>query len=226
MGAVPEQRVFAVVILGSFNPAIFHPFWYVQNGLFPEEEVSDAVDVITSDQVSTFRFKDVHFQIERHRFGLTTKDASKAAYVRDLAMGSFSLLEHTPLTALGLNLDLVFNLPTTEAWHDIGHRLAPKEPWKGIMDSPGMRAVVMEGTRRDCLADKISVRVQPIGGAEDSVLIAINQHYDIETEQRRAISDRIAEVTRILSDDWTPFCSYAERAAIVLLDQNHDESAK
>lgn len=214
---VPEQRVFAVVILGKFNPAIFHPLWYAHNDLIPREETDEASDVITSDEVSTFVVNAVHFQVERHRFGLTTKDASRAAYLRDLTVGSFTLLEHTPLTALGLNLDFRFSLPDVEAWHEIGHRLAPKEHWNGILESPGMRGITMEGTRSGCNADRISIRVQPASSFEHGVFIGINQHYNIETEKRTSIAERNTEVMRILNSDWNAFQSYAENAALDLV---------
>ena len=42
----PEQKIYAIVILGDFNPAIFHPSWLAQNELIPNEEVGDASDLI------------------------------------------------------------------------------------------------------------------------------------------------------------------------------------
>lgn len=214
---VHDQSVFAVVILGDFNPAIFHPLWYAQNELIPKEEVGDASDVLTSDQVSTFLHNDVHFQVERHRFGLTTKDPSRAPYLRDLAVGTFTLLEHSPLSAIGLNRDMRFSMPTPDAWNEVGHCLAPKEPWMGILESPGMRVVAMEGKRADCDADHVSIRVQPASGLENGVFVAVNQHYNLKTSDRVSISDRNAEAIRILNRDWHPFCGFAEQAANSLI---------
>ncbi len=141
----PEQSVFAVVILGSFNPQIFHPLWYADNELIAREQVDDVRDLICSDEISAFVLDEVHFQIERHRFGLTTKDASRALNLRDLAVNTFTILEHTPLTAIGLNRDMRFRLEEREHWDKIGHELAPKGKWDGIIESPGMRIVAMEG---------------------------------------------------------------------------------
>jgi hypothetical protein len=216
----PEQQVLAVVILGNFNPVIFHPTWYAQNGLIPEEEIADATEVITSDEVATFQLNDVHFQAERHRFGLTTKDISRAPFLRDLAVGSFTLLEHTPLTALGLNLDTRFSLPSVDAWHAVGHRLAPKKCWEGILDSPGMLGVSMQGKRPETKADRVSIRVQPADSLENGVFVGVNQHYNIETEQRKSIADRNTEVMRILNEDWNSFRDYAARSAVALVNNN------
>ena len=214
-----EQSVFAVVILGDFNPAIFHPLWYAQNELIPNEEVADAIDVVTSDQVSTFLHNNVHVQVERHRFGLTTKDPSRAPYLRDLAVGTFTLLEHSPLNAIGLNREMRFKMLTADAWNEVGHCLAPKEPWMGILETPGMRVVAMEGKRADCEADQITIRVQPASGLENGVFVAVNQHYNLKKSDNVPVSDRNAEALRILNSDWHPFCGFAEQAAVSLIRQ-------
>lgn len=213
----PEQRLFSVVILGDFNPVIFHPLWYAQNGLIAAQEVEDAEEVLTSQEVSMFRWNEIHFQVEQHRFGLTTKDAAKAPQLRDLAIGSFTLLEHTPLTALGLNLESRFKLENREDWDAVGHRLAPKQSWRSILEDPGMLAVSMSGTRRECAADRVSIQVSPANGLEFGVVVRINQHYTVETVRRTSLPDRNQEVIRILSEDWSDFRDYAENSAAQLV---------
>jgi hypothetical protein len=49
----PEQQVFSVVILGNFNPKIFHPLWYAQNELIAKQEIDEADDVLCSSEVSS-----------------------------------------------------------------------------------------------------------------------------------------------------------------------------
>lgn len=212
----PEQQVFSVVILGNFNPKIFHPLWYAQNELIAEQEMDEADDVLSSSEVSMFNWHGIHFQIEQHRFGLTTKDAAQVPQLRDLTIASFSLLEHTPLSAIGFNLESRFQLPSREAWNSVGDRLAPKDKWQSILEDPGMLSVAMLGKRKDCSADRISIRVVPASGLENGVVVSINQHYNIETEQRISIADRNNEVMRVLKDDWKSFRNYAESTAVSL----------
>jgi len=215
-----EQLVIAIVVLGNFNPMIFHPLWFAQNDLIAEQEVEQAKEVLTSDEVSTFQLNDIHFQIERERFGLTTKDASKAQTVRDLVRGSFSLLEHTPLTVVGLNQDTRFRLASHDAWNAVGDKFAPKPHWKDILDSPGMLGVSMLGTRTDCSADRISIRIAPASGLENGVYVGVNQQYTIQTDKRSTIPDRNKEVMRILNDDWNSFRKYAQSTALTLVSSD------
>ena len=80
-----------------------------------------------------------------------------------------------------------------------------------------MRQVVVEGKRPNCSADQLHVRVQP--SPDRGVLIAVNQHYQLETAQRAEVRDRHKEAIRVLQDDWTSFVNYAHNVALKLLLQ-------
>ncbi|MEW4451802.1 hypothetical protein AB1L30_03855 [Bremerella sp. JC817] len=220
-----HEKLYSVVILGDFNPAIFHPSWFAQNDLIAHQEIGDASDLTCTDEVSTFVLDDIHFQIERKKFGITTKDAAKAPSVRDLVVGSFTLLEHTPLTFLGLNLDMTVACDSQDAWHAIGHRLAPKDPWNDVMDSPGMIGVSMQGKRPESSSERISIRIHPVMDPENGVFVGVNQHYALKSESRRSISERNCEAMRILGADWTSFYNYAEKSAMKLLEVDNSSEA-
>lgn len=215
-----RQDVFALVLIGSFNPKIFHPTWYVQNELLVREELEDVTDLICAEELSTFAYNGIQFQIERHRFGLTTQDESRVQLMRDLARSTFALLEHTPLTAVGLNRDMLVSVQDASVWHEIGHRLAPKTPWESVLNSPGMRIVAMQGQRDECNADRINIRVQPRGEVENGVLVAINQHYDLESEA--SIAERNATLLEILDSDWDTFVRYALSTGQELIPEGFD----
>lgn len=65
-----------------------------------------------------------------------------------------------------------------------------------------MLGVSMLGTRANCQADRVSVRVAPANGLDNGVFVGINQHYNIDTERRQVISERNNEMLRILEEDW------------------------
>lgn len=213
----PEQEVHSVVALGDFNPMIFHPSWFSQNELLPSEETDEAESPIVTREISTFTVSDVHVQVEQARFGLTTKNSAKATLLRDLAIGCFTLLEHTPLNALGLNLDFDFEMRSADEWHAVGNRLAPKSEWANIIENPGMRAIVMEGKRTGNSADRIHIRVQPSSRPAHGVYVAINQHYILKASNRETVRQRNAEALRILNDDWNSFRHYALEAAVSII---------
>ena len=210
-----EQEVHSIVLLGDFNPSIFHPTWFSLNDLLPAEETEAVAELLITREVATYDVSDINVQVESHRFGLTTKDSAKAPVIRDLAMGSFGLLEHTPLQAVGLNLDVEVAVEGIEQWHKIGHRLAPKATWETILEHPGMRGIHIEGKRPDCPADVLNIRVQPSNPSKGiyGVIIRVNQHYNIDPKDEMSVRARNDAVMRILQDDWKSFRPFALRAA-------------
>ena len=211
----PDNETFSIVVLGDFNPAILQPLWFSVNGLVPEAEAKDAdVDVIHK-QFASFAMGGIRVQVDGSRLGVTAEESPQGPILRDLVLGTLSVLEHTPLKAIGLNRDMVFLMETDEAWHEVGDRLVPKGDWEQILACPGMRQVVVEGQRPNCKADRLHVRVQP--SANLGILIAVNQHYQLETNERVEVRDCHNEATRVLTDDWPPFIMYAREAAQKLL---------
>jgi hypothetical protein len=63
--------------------------------------------------------------------------------IEDLTLGTFSLLESTPATALGINRMMHFKLESREAMDAFGDMIAPKEAWKNFMHDPGVSSLVM-----------------------------------------------------------------------------------
>jgi hypothetical protein len=214
----PDRESFAIVALGDFNPAIFQPLWFSQNGLMPEEETKNADIAIIHKQVASFMMGKVQVQVDDTRFALTTSESPQLPLLRDLAVGTITILEHSPLKAIGLNRDMMFTLETVEAWHAVGNRLVPKDDWATVLERPGMRQVAVEGKRNGCNADQLNIRVQP--SADREVLIAVNQHYRLETEQRSEVRERHREALRVLQEDWTSFVDYAYNTACALLHFN------
>jgi hypothetical protein len=214
----PERQSLSIVVLGDFNPAIFHPLWFSANGLVPEEETNDADEFIIQKQIAIFSIGKIQLQVDESRLGLTTVESPQGPILRDLALGTLSILEHTPLKAIGLNLDMAFAIETEHAWHAFGDRLVPKNDWAQILEKPGMQQVVVEGMRSDCNADRVHIRVQP--SSHCRVLVAVNQHYQLETAERVDVRERHREAIRVLRDDWANFTAFARNAAAKLLQSS------
>ena len=216
----PEQQAFSIVALGDFNPAIFQPLWFSTNGLMPREETENAENMLIHKQIARFSMGSMQVHVDQSRLGITTVEPNDGPILRDLAYGTLALLEHTPLQAIGLNLDMEFRLQSEELWHDVGNRLVPKNDWRRVLESPGMRDVVVEGSRSECSADRIHFRIRPSAQFPWSVLVAVNQHYQLGTEDRQEVRERHREAVRILNDDWVSFCRYARESARIILQSN------
>jgi len=207
----PDSETFSIVVLGDFNPAILQPLWFSVNELISRQEADNAdIDVIHKEFAS-FLISGIKVQVDHSRLGMTAMESQRGPTLRDLVIGTLLILDHTPLKAIGLNRDLVFEMESDEAWHGVGDRLAPKDDWIRILESPGMQQIVVEGKRPDCSADRVHVRVQPSGTRK--ILIAVNQHYQLKTTEEAEVRERHNEAVRVLNDDWQSFFAYALEAA-------------
>jgi hypothetical protein len=139
---IPEINGAGIVMTGSFNATIFQPQWFARFNLLPVAEADAAKVKILVPQVCEFETERFHIQVTEDRFMALSKPAANPAPLLDLVAGTFFVLEHTPVTALGLNRMMHFSLDSEEHWHQVGNKLAPKEGWNGILPGRvGMRSL-------------------------------------------------------------------------------------
>lgn len=188
-----------ITLVGSFNPKIFQPAWFAAQGLIRQEEEEAAEIKLIHPAVASFTTAWLVLEVTADRFSAGTTQNAFYEPLRDLVLGTFRLLRHTPIRMMGLNRDSHFRMPSEEAWHAFGHRLAPKEVWEGILESPGVRSLTMEGQRPDGLNGYIRVRVEPSARVPPGVFVQINDHYVVEQEETLQGSD---EIINILDQEW------------------------
>lgn len=183
-----ESEELTIVLVGDFNPAIFQPSWFALEGLVrPSEAEKARVEVIHPD-IASFSLEWLTVQVTRDRFQAGTRSIAFAPHLQDLVAGTFTKLRHTPTRQMGMNLVRRFRFPSNEEWHNFGHFLAPKSPWKGLLEVPGMRSIQVQGIRPDGAPGYLLVMVDP--GSGGIVSLQVNDHFE-----RPGKSDQIATAT-------------------------------
>lgn len=99
----PEAEGLDLVLVGSFNPAIFHPEWFFRQGIITEQDAKEAKVQDVSSEITIIQMCGILLQCVSDRFSLGTKNISNAERMQDLIRQTFSLLSHTPITACGIN---------------------------------------------------------------------------------------------------------------------------
>jgi hypothetical protein len=171
---VHQESVFMVAI-GNFNPKIVEPLWLAKNKLVPEEEAVAADRQLLDGDLSHITFPWADLILLQDRLQLESgQEMVNEAQLRDLSVGLLRLLPHTPIKVVSIQHRVVVVARSEEEWHEVGHRLAPKELWAGILESPGMFDFAMQGTRSDELEGAWKVRVQPVLDPRLGVWINVN----------------------------------------------------
>jgi hypothetical protein len=210
----PEVDGASIVMIGSFNPAIFQPRWLGAQHLIRPEEAESAKITIIQAEVADFSTEWFQLQVLQNRFVLTSADPRQYAPLRDLAGAIFAMLPQTPVTALGLNRSFHFKMPSVDSWHRIGHVLAPKDPWNSIMEGPGLRSMLIEGRRKQVDGGVLRIKVEPSTQVEYGLYVAVNEEFKSpgngESEAARWAAESLAE-------HWDAILNFSEVAAEHLL---------
>jgi len=178
-----QHKEASIVLLGVFNPKIFQPAWLAAQGLVRQEE-ADAADVsVVHRDVAVFTIDWAAIQVVRERFSVRPAKEGHDEEIRDLVLGIFRLLIHTPLHALGINKMAHLAIESEEAWHALGDRLAPKPPWDGILENPGMRSLTMQGRRADEFKGFTNVKIEPSMAVQPGIFVDVNDHYEVEDKK-------------------------------------------
>lgn len=197
MDLLPEEESVSIVLLGNFNPPIFVPLWFQNNGLIDAATASSANIEIIHPEVAIFTTDWFRLQVETNRMVLRPiKIASVTVF--DMCVRMFTeFLPHTPLRAVGLNYIAQYKLPSLAAFHAIGDKLAPKNvwgEWGEILLKPaettkhgqtnvnkrsgGLRSMVMEQTvRPDDLDGSIRAKLESSQDYFPGLKFEINDHY-------------------------------------------------
>lgn len=210
-GAKLTDQDMSIVLIGSFNPKIFHPDWLLRYGLIPTVDADGAEVEIVHNELSRFSLAWLDIEVTHDRFIARTHDPAQFLPLRDLIASAFKILEHTPATSLGINSNMHFSLgDDVEGWHKIGDTLAPKEIWnESLPERVGLATLAVQSPRQDNLDGKLLVSVKPSrkhDADEYGIFINVNSHVDL--------SDRgIAEVPAIITEYFEPAIDIATTIA-------------
>ena len=211
----PEISGLSVFLRGSFNPQIFQPAWFTGEGLIRKEESEAAKIQIIHPKVVIFDLEWLRLNVDDEGFVASTAKESAFDWLRDLILGTFRILRHTPIHFMGLNMEMHFKMPSENEWNAVGDRLAPKEPWTGILEKPGMRTLIMEGVRPDSFKGYIRVHVEPSVRVPQGAYILVNDHYEVEDPKTPHGCDKIID---ILNSSWGTFLERSRKIINTLME--------
>src|SRR5215213_1561219 len=98
----PEQEGLDIVLAGSFNPAIFQPAWFAAQGLIPPHEAEKAKIEVISGEISVFSLGWCALNVEQEKFLIDCTQPPYYEATRDLILGAFRVLKHTPAKGVAM----------------------------------------------------------------------------------------------------------------------------
>jgi hypothetical protein len=194
-----------VVFRGSFVPTFFQPRWFSKVGLLAEGVVEAAQIGVIHPQITDFSTSELQLQVTQDSFTINSIGKAVPDLALDLAIGTFTLLPQTPLSMVGVNHFVHFEIDQVDAWHEVGHRFVPKKFWQQFFDQPGMQSLTIRNTREGLKRDDgylgyFDIKVEPSAHAKPfGLFVYVNDHVQIADPTKPTDAE---EILKALRDIW------------------------
>jgi len=120
----------SIVLIGSLNPKIFHPEWFIRKGIVEEWDYSQE-EVISLPDLAQVEFPNERkLTVLLNKFSIISSLATEYQSIKDLTINTFSSLGETPVSQMGMNFTSVIKIKNEEKWKQFGQNLAPQALWK------------------------------------------------------------------------------------------------
>lgn len=213
----PALQGHSIVLVGNFTPTILQPAWFAAEELIRKQEAEEASFVIGHPDLLIFTLEWLRIEVTRERFIAETTMEPYDEVLRDLVLGTFRLLSHTPIRLMGINRQMHFRMHSEEEWHQAGHKLAPKDIWDKILQSADTRSITIEESqRRDGLIGYIRVTVEPSVKITPGIFIRVNDHFEVNDPQSTLGNN---EIMNILESRWSESYKRSEEIMYSLLER-------
>ena len=240
MNIVSEQtpstarETLSIVFLGSFNPRIFHPSWFVLEGLVLNEQVLGGISesnkdgpLVTPDLSRCEINQDVMVECLTDRLSINATTMLGEETARTLSSAMLSKLPHTPITAVGINHTQIIEARSEDEWHRIGDLLVPKDGvWNQVMKNrPGMAIVRVEEYRPGPPTVRVWATIEPVREKTPPYRISIHTNWHTDIPQNPSDGLKSAEIAAdFLTSQWEVALSFGRNLAKTLFTKIRESS--
>jgi hypothetical protein len=214
----PDAQTIDVTLVGSFNPAIFHPQWFLRHELIGQEEADPQGVKVVSADFTEIRIGEIRLVCLGERLTLGTQNIAYEQKLRDLLDGMLSLLPHTPVRACGINPAAHYQLESVEYWHRIGHTLAPKDLiWNDLFVRPGLKNLTIQSKAKPDDLNERNITVEPSTRFTPGLFIQVNNHFGL-TPQKSEIGSA-SLIKDLIKTQWAEATNEVTRVATAIFEK-------
>lgn len=194
----------SIVLVGNFNPAIFHPEWFIRKGIVEDWDYKKEEMVVLPD-MSQFTLPGGRtVTVLLNQFTIRSSLASEYVPLKDFVTSTFSLLRETPIRQMGMNYTAQIRIPDTAKWLKFGSELAPKVHWEKAaeyikdldpkeQERLGLWELTMELPRPDIILGYIRPKISAISSHDRTLAFSVNNHVEIEKNSAITMVEILAE---------------------------------
>jgi len=190
-----------------------------QEILSPADVSAAQYELLIPGQVASYEAGWLRCQLQANSLQISTTEPADFERLRDVAVALLRASADTPISQMGLNRAIHFEVDSFEKWHTVGDNLVNNDVWKDVLQLPGMRTLTIWAGRSDKYWGRIQVQIEPSNVYRSAVYVAFNDHFDLtraDTQpasreeslagQRRddteATFEKIPIAVEILTNEW------------------------
>lgn len=180
------SEFYSIVLIGGFNPLIFHPFWMLQKGLISEKDVTEK-EILVHENLTQFKIGQwLEFNVNKNRCEFKIASSDFIPIMLDLIKGTLNALPEVPIAAIGINRGCILKLDNENDYYNVGATLAPLDLWVDSFNKPRLRTIAIEDTTSEKFVGKTRcLIIKP--AYEENVQYAIdvnmNNHYELKAQK-------------------------------------------
>ncbi len=206
----------SIVVLGSFNPRIFHPEWFIRKGIIEEWDFSEDKTIVVVPDMAQLALPDQRdLLVLLNKYQLKSSMASNYSSLKDLVSSTFAILPETPVTSMGMNFHSIIKISDLDHWKSFGQKLAPRETWIGAIGyvndlddtkqlELGLWDMTMNIPRNDDLKGFMRARLNVEGSTKArTIRFSMNSHVELGDKGARM-------VPTVLKDRWDNSLEFAK----------------
>jgi hypothetical protein len=202
---VAAYRALNIVVIGNFNPAIFHPTWFRDNDLLPATEIESALEsnLVVSAKWTQVQFDSLRLVVIQDRWLLETERVDWFTDLAVITRSIFDALSHTPMTIFGVNL--MEHLKKRD-----GQRLLEKwVPLAALGSVIGKNAKPGARIGAEWEEYRTSIQLEPSVKLDDGIFLAQNFERKVKNAN---------ELTARLSSDWPKMLQRAKHVRDTIME--------
>ncbi|MBE7157214.1 MAG: hypothetical protein INR62_02040 [Rhodospirillales bacterium] len=199
----PEIERLTIFLAGAFNPSILQPAWFASEKLLRKSEADAAQNLTVTGEYTTFALDWMAIEARVDQISVFTEDPSSNEAVRDLVVGIFRLLSHTPIEVVSVISQAHFKAESIDSWHLVGNTLAPKNVYEGLLEKPGLMDLRLQAVRTDGRKGEVMVVAQPSRRITPGVFLAVSDDYRLSKADEAQEVAGTGLLDDILTNDWS-----------------------
>lgn len=171
---------FSIAVLGAMNPAIHTPDWYHFLGLIDEAELaaSKGPSLTVTQVVAQFSISAFTIICTEAKWVIRARE-NEASRATDVAKQVFKTLDHTPVSAYGVNLATNYETDDSEFRERLKHGVGQLLDQETELKTCSINYSVASNDTG------INVTLRPSDLAESQLLVTVNYHHPAPSHEWR-----------------------------------------